>query len=234
MGAPKPVDLIKLLLVDDHAIVCDAIATHLRLHLKKFVYAGDETSIDSTEFEIHQASNCADAIDCLQQESIRLVVLDLHLPDVDGVEALSKVRMTSPEVNVVVLSADTDPLIVKESIDLGANSFVPKKAGPGELLEAIKISLDGGSYLPESIVDVLARAADDLQPISDLTRREREVFSLLIKGRPNKLIGGELSPPITERTVKEFNGRIYEKFGVRGRSELLALVLARGLDTSLR
>ena len=210
--------MINLLLVDDHEVVREALASWLKAKLD-----------DVRSFE---AASCEEALACLHNEPVELVIFDLHLPDTQGVGGLAALLESFPKQKIVVLSGDKDPALIKAAFDLGAKSFVLKDSGTQELLKAIEISLDDGCYLPDEVTQLLEQGRPGLEDIDALTPREKDVLGLMLQGLSNKLIARKLAP-IEESTVKAHAGHIFRKLNVRNRSEVLALALDRGIKAQL-
>jgi DNA-binding NarL/FixJ family response regulator len=208
---------MKVLIVDDHPLVREALAG---------VVAELDPAADTIQAESAEAALTALAA----HQDLTLCLLDLMLPDADGTSVLARIRTERPEVPVVVLSAhDTRPTVLA-AIDAGAMGFISKRSPTSVLVEALRLVLVGGVYLPPELLRAdpspaipaapspsaggrAARTAEDL----GLTRRQIEVLALLVQGKPNKLICRELQ--LAEGTVKTHAAAIFRALGVSNRTQ---------------
>jgi DNA-binding NarL/FixJ family response regulator len=210
-------DPIRILLADDHPVVRDGL-----------------TAILSTQpdFEIAgQAANGAEAVHQAARLNPDVILLDLEMPDLDGVEALRQIRAARPDARVIVFTAfDTDERIVA-AVQAGAQGYLLKGAPRDELFKAIRVVSAGGSLLQPVVASKLlnhVRARTDDEPkLESLTDRETEVLRLLAQGKSNKEIAGRLV--ISERTVKFHVSSIMGKLGASNRTEAVTIAAARGL-----
>ena len=218
---------MKILVVDDHPLIREA--------LRQVLKALDE------KIELLEAQSCAEAIDlAARNPDIALILLDLTLPGSDGFEALRELRNQYPAVPVVVLSASDQPEIVTRAIDSGAMGFIPKTSTSQILLNALRLVLAGGVYLP---LEVLHRgppggltaataslnAAGGLRSPREigLTERQAQVLALMVQGKPNKLICRELN--LAEGTVKIHVTAILKALNVTNRTQAVIAVSRLGL-----
>ncbi len=215
---------MRILIVDDHPLIREALRHVL-------------TALDET-LELVEAQSCAEAMAIVAgNDSLDLVLLDLGLPDAGGMTALTLMRERFPAMPVVVLSASEQPSVVSRAIDAGAMGFIPKTSSNQLLLNALKLVLSGAVYLP---VEVL-RQPHNASPRPDmhdaattriglpgtpsdlgLTARQTEVLSLLVQGKPNKLICRDLN--LAEGTVKIHVTAILKALGVINRTQAVIAV----------
>ncbi|MGA9335178.1 MAG: response regulator transcription factor [Rudaea sp.] len=190
---------MKVLLVDDHAL--------FRAGLRMLLAALGKDLV------IREAGSADEALAILQAEpDITLCLLDLSLKSSDGLALLKTLKQTAPDLMVVVVSASDNSLTVRDCIEAGAMSFIPKSAAPEVLTFALQQVLRGAVYLPPEI------ALDNEEPPSAaLTARQREVLKYLSQGLPTKLIARQLS--LSEYTVKEHITSIFQALHVRNRTE---------------
>lgn len=206
---------IRILVVDDHPIVRDGL-----------------TAVLSTQpdFEIvGEASNGEEALAQIQNCSPNILLLDLEMPILDGVQTLQKMRDGNTIIPTIVFTAfDTDDRIV-EAVRVGAQGYLLKGAPRDELFNAIRVVNAGGSLLQpiiaSKLMDRLSQPESTM--VESLTGREQEVLLLLARGLPNKIIASELV--ITERTVKFHVSSIIGKLGASNRTEAVALAVEHGL-----
>lgn len=208
---------IRILLADDHPVVRDGLAAML--------------STQPDFAVIGQAASGADAVRQAQQLQPDVIVLDLEMPELDGVEALRQIQAANPSARVIVFTAfDTDERIVA-AIQAGASGYLLKGSPRDELFRAVRVVAEGGSLLHPVVATKLmnavrarARRGDDSEA---LTEREREVLQLVAQGTSNKAIARILH--ITERTVKFHVSAILGKLGAGNRTEAARMAVKRGL-----
>jgi DNA-binding NarL/FixJ family response regulator len=223
---------MKILVVDDHPLIVEALRHVL-------------TVLDS-KVEMIEAQNCADALAAADSNSdLDLVLLDLALPDIDGFEALARLRERHPGLPVVVLSASEQADVVTRAIDGGAMGFIPKTSSNQLFVNALRLVLCGGVYLPPEVLrrhqgtpePALQRAekasssGEALSPRDiGLTARQAEVLALLVQGKPNKLICRDLN--LAEGTVKIHVTAILKALNVSNRTQAVIAVGKLGLKLS--
>jgi DNA-binding NarL/FixJ family response regulator len=206
---------IRILLVDDHPIVRDGLAAVLSTQPDLIV--------------VGETGNGAAAIELAASLHPDVILLDLEMPQMDGVAALQKIRAANNGVRAIVFTAfDTDERILA-AVQAGAQGYLLKGAPREELFNAIRVVHSGGSLLQPVVASKLLRQVSaPSQPLPEpLTNREVEVLQALAKGLQNKEIAANLV--ITERTVKFHVGSIMAKLGAGNRTEALALAAQLGL-----
>jgi DNA-binding NarL/FixJ family response regulator len=208
-GAAKTV--VRILLIDDHPLFRDGL---------KFLLAGLADGLDFLE-----ADSCESALAHVAAADI--ILLDLKLPGVNGIEALRAIREASETVTVVVLSSEDDPRVIRRLIDAGAAGFIPKSSTQGLLIAALRLVLAGGSYLPPHVLNSPTTTTNpDTEaatgPLSQLSERQREVVMYAVQGKPNKRIARDLA--ISEATVKSHLSSAFRILGVRNRTEAVFAV----------
>jgi DNA-binding NarL/FixJ family response regulator len=207
---------IRILIADDHPIVREGLSAVL------------ETQPD---FEIvGQATNGAQAVERAAALRPDVILLDLELPELDGVAALRAIRTNDPAAKVIIFTAfDTDERILA-AVQAGAQGYLLKGAPREDLFQAIRVVHGGGSLLQPVVAARLLRqvsVAASATPTESLTERELEVLHLLAKGRQNKEIANELW--ISERTVKFHVSAILAKLQVGNRTEAVSKAAQLGL-----
>lgn len=210
-------DTIRILVADDHPIVRDGLIAILSTQ---------------PDFEIvGKASTGVEAISQAEVLNPDLLLLDLEMPEMDGVEALRHLRDAHSPVRAIVFTAfDTDERIVG-AVQAGAQGYLLKGAPREEIFNAIRVVHAGGSLLQPVVASKLLRQViqdhDGHSSPDALTPREQNVLQLLAQGLQNKEIAAELV--ITERTVKFYVSSILSKLGAGNRTEAVTLAVQRGL-----
>jgi DNA-binding NarL/FixJ family response regulator len=216
----------RILAVDDHPLAREALA---RL-------AADL----GTGVEVLEADSVAAAQDCLARHSdIQLVVLGTSLPDASGLGGLERLLRSRPGVPVLMLAAQDEPETARAALEAGARGFISKRSPTRVLTEAIRLVLVGGTYIPPQAlrVNALPRGADapaETAPAAatplkslGLTPRQIDVLTLLVQGKPNKLICRTLN--LAEGTVKTHTAAIYRALGVMNRTQAVYAVNRLGI-----
>jgi DNA-binding NarL/FixJ family response regulator len=206
---------IRLLVVDDHPVVREGLVAILQTQ---------------PDFEVvGQAENGLQAIEAATNSHPDVVLLDLEMPGMDGVEALRRMRAIRPEVTVLVFTAfDSDERILG-SLKAGAKGYLLKGAPRDEVFNAIRSVSQGGSLLAPLVVSRLLEkvSPSETSLLEPLTLREQEVLELLANGQTNKEIAGHLV--VTERTVKFHVSAILRKLGATNRTEAVTIAAQEGL-----
>lgn len=212
---------MKILVVDDHPLIRAAVR-HVLTQLE-------------ADVEVHEAQDCVAALALVEMHSdLTLVLLDLHLPGMDGLDALTILRERYPEIPVVVLSSADDRESVLQALDRGAMGFIPKSSSNAVMVSALRLVLSGGVYLPlEVLAAPGAQAAvtpvvSASRPVAlGLTERQTQVLALMVQGKPNKLICRELG--VAERTVKVHITAILKALKVSNRTQAVIAAGRLGL-----
>ncbi|MFN3955628.1 MAG: response regulator [Pararhodobacter sp.] len=208
---PAPPAIARALIVDDHPLFCDALA--LTLRALAGVGAVETASALGAALERIEAGPPPD-----------LVLLDLDLPDVEGLEGLLRLCATAPDVPVLVVSSMTEARLIEAVLAAGAVGFVPKHSGREAFRDAIEAVAEGRRYLPEGFSPALHdddEIGDAIERLARLTRQQARILELLCQGRLNKQIAWELS--IAETTVKAHVTAIMRKLGVQSRTQAVLL-----------
>jgi DNA-binding NarL/FixJ family response regulator len=203
---------IRVLIADDHLVVREGLDAMLR---------------SSDEFEIvGQAVDGLEALRLAEELRPDVVLIDVQMPKMDGIEATRRITQQVPATQVVILSSfDQDEYIFK-AIQAGARGYLLKDIELHALLDVVRAAAQGESALPPAIATKLMEHISARHTQVSLTRREQEVLSLLAKGLRNKEIAGRLN--IAERTVKSHVANIIAKLGVSSRTEAVSQALKEG------
>jgi two-component system NarL family response regulator len=210
-GYPPPI-AIRILIADDHPLFRHGISELI----------GDEPGMRVVG-EVGSGQECLGAAELLHPD---LVLLDLSLPDMSGVEVASRLRQAPNPPTVLVMSAFTDGSAVAEALDAGARGYVGKSTGGAELVDAIRSTVRGATVLNAS--DWAGIASGGVE----LTRRELQVLELLASGHTNAEVAGELH--LATKTVEHIVARIVSKLGARNRTHAVAIGIQSGLVAAPR
>jgi DNA-binding NarL/FixJ family response regulator len=197
------VPVIRVLVVDDHAIV--------RTGLEQLLGTATDIEVVGT------AGDGAEAVAEARRTTPEIVLMDLSMPVMDGVEATRRITAEVPGAQVVVLTSFSDQQRILDSLGAGASGYVLKDADPDELLAAIRVAAAGGAPLDPKAARVLLDSRHAPSAGRPLTAREEEVLELLGDGLANKAIARRLG--IAERTVKAHLGSIFQQLGVTDRTQ---------------
>jgi DNA-binding NarL/FixJ family response regulator len=204
---------IRILLVDDHRIVREGLASMLGTQPDMCV--------------VGEAGTGTEAIDQIVRLRPDIVLLDLEMPDMDGVSVLERVRADFSDVRVIILTAyGTDERIL-DAVRAGAKGYLLKGAGLDEVLHAVRVAALGGSLLEPKVAERLLGSMERMlrsgKVPTSLTERERDILTRIARGLSNKAIGDELH--LAERTIKFHATIIFQKLGVANRAEAVAKAL---------
>jgi two-component system response regulator NreC len=213
---------IRLLLVDDHAVV--------RSGLRMLLENERDVAI------VGEASFAAEAMDLASSLKPNVILMDIGLPDLSGIEATREIKKRMPDVSVVALTIHEDEEYFFKMLEAGASGYVPKRAAPEELLTAIRAAASGQVYLYPSLAKLLVRdfleggRASLEQAASDLTDREQEVLTYLAEGANNSEIAASLV--ISPKTVARHRENIMRKLNLHSRAELVRYAIRKGIITA--
>ena len=208
---------IRVLIVDDHEVVRDGLITIL----------GRENDFTV----VGEAKNGLEAIEKAQELKPDVLLMDLRMPELDGVEAMRRIREDNPDVKFIVLTTYDSDEYIFDAIEAGAKGYLLKDASRDELFQAVR-----AVYRGESIIQpgVAARILDRFSQLSrqavdsgGLSERELEVLRLISRGAANKEIGASLS--ISESTVKTHVANIFQKLDVNDRTDAVTQALKKGI-----
>lgn len=202
---------MRCLVADDHPLVRDALARALR-------------QLDD-RVDVVECGDLPAALRALQAAPTTLAMIDLHMPGMQGVDSVRALCTGHPTVRIVVASGDEDPAVIRDALDAGAAGYLPKSERPEVLQHAIRLVLDGGTYLPGRAL--LAPPVERRPAPAELTPRQTDVLRCLMRGEPNKVIARALG--LTEGTVKIHIAAILRAFQARNRTEAVVRARAQGL-----
>lgn len=211
---------IRLLLVDDHAVVL------LGMHM--LFESEPEIKI------VGEAANAHEAMAAVAALNPDVVLMDIGLPDLSGIEATRRIKEQSPDTAVVALTIHEDKEYFFKMLDAGASGYVPKRAAPEELITAIRAAAADEVYLYPSLAKYLVKdffaqqtQTKSRDSLNGLTEREQEVLSYLAEGATNAAIADKLN--ISPKTVARHRENIMRKLNMHSRTELVKYAIRKGI-----
>lgn len=210
-------EAIKILIVDDHPVVREGIGAMLKRE---------------ADFQIvGEAANGKEAIDKARELLPDIILMDLRMPEVDGVEAITRIKAELPDIKFIILTTYSDDEYIFRGIAAGARAYLLKDAPRDELFKAIRAVSRGESLIQpvvaSRVLDKLAELSRKAPAGEMLSEREIEVLKLMAKGVSNKDIADQLS--ITQSTVKTHITSIFQKLDVTTRTEAVTTALKKGI-----
>ncbi|BDG60045.1 response regulator [Caldinitratiruptor microaerophilus] len=204
---------MRILIVDDHAV--------LRSGLRLLLHGKDGLEV------VGEAGEAAEALALARRLRPELVLLDLSLPGLSGLDLLQRLRAEMPWLKVLVLTMHDDPEYLRRALEAGAAGYVIKRAADAELLAAIRAIRRGETYVyPTLAAQLVTRPPEGAAPPASppLSQREMEVMKLLVLGHTNAEIADQLG--VSVKTVETHRARLMEKLGLRTRAELVRYALS--------
>lgn len=206
--------MIRVMIVDDHAVVRGGLSKFLQVH-KDLELVGE-------------AENGKEAIRLAEQLHPDVVLMDLKMPEMDGVAATRELRQRQPNTRVIVLTSFAEDNMVQGALQAGATGYLLKNVSVSELANAIRAAHAGRMTLSSEATEALVHAAaHPIVPADELTEREREVLALMVDGLSNQEIADRLF--LSLGTVKFHAGNIYSKLGVDSRVAAVTMAIQRRL-----
>mgnify|MGYP003367451158 CR=1 FL=1 len=203
--------MIRVVIVDDHYIVREGIRMVLEL----------EEQFDV----IGEAENGLEALQLLESVQADVVLLDLNMPQLDGVSFLRKVKQSGLDVPCIVLTTYKDEHLLVESVKLGVRSYLLKDAGREVIYETIQRVVNGETWFPREIEELLQTSLHKQSDGISLTSKEVTILKALAAGKKNSEIAEQLF--VSERTVKSYLTVIYEKLQVKSRAQAIAVAIEK-------
>ena len=205
---------MRIVITDDHRVVREGIRYML-------------SDVPDVEV-VGEAESGDELLGIVATEPVDVVLLDVRMPGMSGLETLERLRQAAPQVRVLMLSMHDQPGYVRRSLELGAAGYVLKSAGRNELLTALRVAAEGGTYLPGELMEPLVAGFTGRGgPTGKLSPRERQVLQLVADGYENKQIATELE--LSEATVKTYLRGVFERLEVSSRAEAVAVGLRLGV-----
>ncbi len=208
--------MLKLLIVDDHDLV--------RTGLKAILDGVGDMKV------VAEADSGEAAIQLNRKHAPDIILMDLGLPGLSGLETSERILKSTPDVRLIILTAHSEPPLPARLLDLGAHGYLTKACPADELIGAIRAVARGERYVAAAVAQQLALSllpGNRQSPFQELTARELEVAMMLTQGMDTKAIGKVLK--VAPKTVATYKYRVYDKVGVRSEVELLRKALEYGL-----
>ena len=211
--------MIRILIADDHAIV--------RAGLRALIH-----SESATMELVGEATGGYETIELVEKVQPNVLVLDLSMPDLDGISVTKKIASQSPDLKILILTLHEDEALLRAALKAGASGYILKRAAETELISAIHTILRGDLYVDPSMVrkllnDEMPPAVAQSKSTEALTPRETEVLKLIVQGYTNRQIGEELN--ISVRTAESHRANLSDKLGLHSRVELVRYAREHGL-----
>ncbi len=205
---------MRVVVADDHKVVRAGIRELL----------ADEPDIEV----VGEARNGREAVELALTHRPDVVVMDINMPELSGVEATRQIRAAAPTVRVLVLTAYQDDPYIYGLLDAGASGYILKTAEGADIVRAVRATAAGQSAIDPAVAPrLIARVTQPATQNDGLTERELEVLRLVARGQTNKQIGAALQ--ISDRTVQNHLANIYAKLGAASRTEAVTIGLQRNL-----
>jgi len=209
--------MIKVLLADDHSIV--------RAGLRRIVEESGDMEV------IAEAADGRDAIRQVEKKKPDVVVVDISMPGIDGLEVISRLNAGHPNLPVLVLTMHEEGQYVVRAIEAGAMGYITKQSAPEQLVNAIRKVLEGGRYLTDEATEALAlriaRGSQGQTPLDSLSMREMQVLRRLALGNTNREIASTYG--ISIKTVDTYRSRLLKKLNLRNNAELSRFAIQNNL-----
>jgi DNA-binding NarL/FixJ family response regulator len=209
--------VIRVLIADDHGVVRDGLAGVI----------GAQPDLEV----VGAVENGAEAVESCRRTHPDVVLMDLEMPVLDGIEATRLIRSEHPQSAVLVLTSFSDVRRITAALAVGATGYLLKDASAEDVLRGIRAAAAGGAPLDPQAARLLLEAKDAPDPLDGISPREREVFALLLDGLPNKLIAQRLG--ISEKTVKTHLTNIFRRIDVTDRVQAVLWAERQGLRDDL-
>ena len=210
---------VTILLADDHAVVRDG--------LRALIEGGSDLKV------VGVAGNGREAVAEAQRLHPDIVIMDIAMPELDGVEATRRIVEKCPDTRVLMLSMYLSAEHIHRALQAGAQGYVLKESAGDEVVEAIRALRAGKRYLShritETVIDDYLREGASLSPLDSLSLRERDVLQLVVEGKTNVAIAQALS--LSPKTVETYRARIMKKLKVHDTVELVKFAMRHGLVT---
>lgn len=209
---------IKVLLVDDHKIMREGLRSII----------SEQTGISV----VGEAGNGREAVKLAGKLKPDLVVMDLSMPDLNGIDATGEIVSGNPYIKVLALSMHSERMFITRALQEGASGYILKDCALDELIKAIRIVMSGRVYISPDIADIVLTdyrqlLSSETSMLSKLTKREREVLQLIAEGRSTKEIAGTLN--LSTKTIETHRSQLMDKLDLHNIAELTKFAVREGL-----
>ncbi|MVW75438.1 response regulator transcription factor [Pseudomonas xionganensis] len=207
---------MKVLLVDDHAVVRQGYASLLRALLP--------------EVQLREACDGEQALQRVQEEIPNLVIMDIGLPGISGLETTRRLRQRLPQLRILFFSMHDELPLVRQALEAGAIGYLTKSSSPDVLVEAVRRTASGHAYIEQSLATQLACNPGSGGPdprLRELTQREFEIFVMFARGLPPRQIAEKLC--ISSKTLSNYQTLIKNKLQISSQAELVHLAIDSGV-----
>jgi DNA-binding NarL/FixJ family response regulator len=205
--------MIRVLIADDHGVIRDGLG--------RLIAALEDIEL------VGVAADGQEAVARCRESSPDVVLMDLEMPRLDGIEATRQITSRQPETAVLILTSFSDRRRILGALEAGACGYLLKDAASAEVADGIRAAARGESPLDPRAARTILSARSEPDPLAVLSAREREVLALLLEGLPNKLIARRLE--ISEKTVKSHLTRVFREIGVTDRTQAALWAERHGL-----
>lgn len=210
---------IKVLIADDHALI--------REGLRRIISFEDDIRI------VGEADNGEKALELLKIYKPQVMLLDMNMPLMDGLEVLKRVKREKTSIKVIMLTIENDTKTIKDAINIGADGYILKESAGTEIVRAIKAVYEGEKYIDKSLVSILFSdiMSDDKKKksiLDCLTKRETEVLFYMSKGLNNKKIGKKLY--LSEKTIKNYATNLFKKINADDRVQAAITAIENNIE----
>lgn len=205
---------INIAIVDDHPIVIQGLKTLL-----------------AQEHDLHIARTFIDGagiLSFLKSNTVDIVLLDITLPDMNGMDLCREIKMIAPDTLVLILSNHSERSIIMQTIHNGASGYLLKNASPEEMLHAIQEALSGHISFSREVMEIISRPTkNEIKGLPQLTKREKQILKMIAEGSTSNVIAQELF--LSPLTVETHRRNLIQKFGVKNSAELIMIAVQHHL-----
>jgi len=212
------VTALTVFVADDHAIVRDGLVAHLS--------AQPDLAVLGT------ASNGREAVTQILARSPRIAILDISMPELDGIEATRQIVAAAPEVRVIILSMHGGAQHIFQALEAGVRGYLLKESAGSEIIEAIRVVQSGRRYLSPRVAEIVAEnlgTRGAVSPLESLSRREREILKLVADGHSSAAIGARLH--LSPKTVDSYRSRMMQKLRLTDLAAVIKFAIQHGLTS---
>lgn len=209
---------VTVFIADDHAIVRDGLVAHLS--------AQPDLEVVGT------ASDGRDAVAQVLQLAPRIAILDISMPELDGIEAARQIAAERPEVQLIILSMHGGPQHIFHALEAGVRGYLLKESAGREIIDAIRVVQSGRRYLSPKVAEIVTENVGrrgGATPLESLSRREREILKLVADGYSSAEIGASLH--LSPKTVDSYRSRMMQKLHLSDLAGVIKFAIQHGLTT---